>query len=134
MKTVPPSKGVGFLGAMQSLIPPEKDLEEVAETLPYALANAVFDITRFLYPENAETADCSRKMAIGNLRIYRRNPYPFFIHPNQSFLLEYQTTTYPGVIFRLISRIIQENKNPMAVANRINELIEVLENASPHKS
>lgn len=119
---------------MQNEIPPEKDLELLAETLPYFLANAVFDLSRFLHGLTPEFQEHHRKQALFFLRIYKKAPHQFFIHPQQAFLVEYATTTYPNVIFRLLHRIIMENKNPMATVNNINKLIEVLENVRPNKS
>lgn len=115
-------------------LPREKDLEELAETLPYFFANAVFDISRFLHGEDPALADTARRQALSHLRLYKHSPHQFFIHPNQAFLVEYATTTYPNVIFRLLHRIIMENKNPMATVNNVNKLIEVLENVRPNKS
>lgn len=115
-------------------LPPEKDLDLLAETLPYFLANFVFSLNRFLYGTDKELVEINRKEAIGFLRLYKHSPHQFFIHPNQAFLVEYATTTYPNVIFRLLHRIIMENKNPMATVNNVNKLIEVLENVRPNKS
>lgn len=116
-------------------LPSESDLELLAETLPYFLAGAVFDLSRFLHSQDKEDKERHRKFAISKLRIYKKNPVPFFIHNNQALLVEYKTTTYPNVIFHWLYRISTENKNPMATVRNVNSLIEVLtlaEHATAH--
>lgn len=118
-------------------LPSTQQMEELAETLPYFLANAVFQIDRFLNSEHdaKEFKETARKLAVTQLRIYKKNPVAFYVHNNQSFLIEYKTTTYPNVIFHWLYRIVMENKNPMATVRNVNSLIEVLtlaEHASPN--
>jgi hypothetical protein len=111
-----------------SNLPTPEELDAFGETLPYNLATAVFHLSAFYCKGYS---DSSRQFAISSLKLYKKNPVPFFVHSSQAFLVEHKTTLYPGNIFLYLHRIVMENKNPMAVVNHCNKLIEILENAKP---